>query len=124
MLVVESTYALRTSADAVETWSTARLPFEPKESLLALRTDLRAALRSLDPAPGMQLHAVYGAADDGQFVDTENVLLYNVGTAALRHLADSAVAFERTFTYPPPPDEAIGGPPARSHHSTALTCPA
>lgn len=112
---VDPTYAIRASADAVEAWSTVRLPFEPKGRMLELRTELRAALRSLSPAPGAQLHAVYGASDDGQFVDTENVLLYNVGTAALRHLAGSAVTFERTFAYPPPPDKS-GLPPAHLHY--------
>lgn len=112
---MEPTYALRTSADTVEAWSTVRLPFEPKGRMLEFRTELRAALRSLDPAAGAQLHAVYGATDDGQFVDTENVLLYNVGTAALRHLTDSAVTFERAFTYPPPPDKS-DLPPAHLHY--------
>lgn len=112
---MEPTYALRTSTDTVEAWSTVRLPFEPKGRMLEFRTDLRAALRSLDPAAGAQLHAVYGAADDGQFVDTENVLLYNVGTAALRHLAESTVTFERALGYPPPPDKS-GLPPEHLHY--------
>ncbi|MFT4295850.1 MAG: hypothetical protein QM582_10610 [Micropruina sp.] len=103
---MEPTYAVRTRANTVEAWSTVRLPFEPKGKLLELRTELRAALGSLVPAPGMQLHAVYGAADDQQFVDTENVLLYNVGTGAFRHLSRHAVVFERSYSYPPPPEDS------------------
>lgn len=112
---MDPTYALRTSTNTVEAWSTVRLPFEPKGRMLELRTELRAALRSLSPAPGAQLHAVYGATDDGQFVDTENVLLYNVGTAALSHLSESAVTVERVFAYPAPPDESAL-PPDRLHY--------
>ena len=112
---MEPTYAVRTSDDTVEAWSTARLPFEPKGTLLQFRDELRTALGSLSPCPGAGMHATYGAADDGQFVDTENVLLYNVGTSHLRHLAARAITFERAFTYPTPPGES-GMRPDRLHY--------
>ncbi len=112
---VEPTYAVRTSDDTVEAWSTARLPFEPKGTLLQFRDELRTALGSLTPCPGACMRATYGAADDGQFVDTENVLLYNVGTSHLRHLAARATTFERAFTYPTPPGES-GMRPDRLHY--------
>ncbi|GAS90826.1 uncharacterized protein RMCB_4922 [Mycolicibacterium brisbanense] len=46
---------------------------------------------------------MYSAADDGAFVDTENVLLYNVGSGALRPLMARSVTFERGYEMPLPP---------------------
>lgn len=84
-------------------WSTVRLPFEPRGWLVDMRNDLRGELQELGRTSSGRLHAVYGAADDGAFVDTENVLLYNVGGKALRPLMAHAVTFERRYQVPPPP---------------------
>ena len=100
---MERLYALRVGPSSVEAWSVARLPFEPIGWALAFRNDLRDALRQTLPVAGARLHAIYGADDQRQFVDTENVLLYNVGSAALRHLMGHGVGFERAFRYPSPP---------------------
>jgi hypothetical protein len=100
---MERLYAIRVGPSSVEAWSVARLPFEPIGWALAFRDDLRDALRQTSPVAGARLHAIYGADDQGQFVDTENVLLYNVGSAALRHLMSHGVGFERSFRYPSPP---------------------
>ncbi|OCB19330.1 hypothetical protein A5674_07110 [Mycobacterium malmoense] len=96
-------YVLRAASDVVELWSTVRLPYEPRGWVLDMRNDLRRALRDSAPKSGGRLHAVYSAADDGAFVDTENVLLYNVGSAALRPLMAQSVTFERGYEMPPPP---------------------
>ncbi|WP_131804482.1 hypothetical protein [Mycobacteroides abscessus] len=96
-------YVLRTAPDVIELWSTVRLPFEPRGWVLEMRNDLRRALRDSAPSSGGRLHAVYSAADDGAFVDTENVLLYNVGSAALRPLMARSVTFERGYEMPTPP---------------------
>ncbi|QZA08510.1 hypothetical protein K3U94_04180 [Mycolicibacter heraklionensis] len=96
-------YVLRAASDVVELWSTVRLPYEPRDWVLEMRNDLRRALRDLAPRSGGRLHAVYRAADDGTFVDTENVLLYNVGNGALRPLMTRSVTFERGYGMPPPP---------------------
>jgi hypothetical protein len=96
-------YVLRAAPDVVELWSTVRLPYEPRDWVLDMRNDLRQALRDSAPRSGGRLHAVYSAADDGVFVDTENVLLYNVGSAALRPLMARSVTFERGYEMPPPP---------------------
>ena len=96
-------YVLRASSDAVELWSTVRLPYEPRDWLLAMRNDLRLALRDLIPNSGGRLYALYSATDNGEFADTENVLLYNVGSGALRPLMAHSVAFERGYRMPDPP---------------------
>jgi hypothetical protein len=60
-------------------------------------------LRDSAPKCGGRQHAVYSATDDGAFVDTENVLLYTVGSAALRPLMAQSVTFERGYEMPPSP---------------------
>lgn len=99
-------YALRSAPDVVELWSTVRLPYEPRDWVLEMRNNLRQALCDAAPRSGGHLHAVYSAADDGSFVDAENVLLYNVGSAALRPLMARSVTFERGYEMPPPPPES------------------
>ncbi len=99
-------YVLRAAPDVVELWSTVRLPYEPRDWLLEMRNDLRRALRDSTSRSGGHLHAVYSAADDGAFVDTENVLLYNVGSGALRPLMTRSVTFERGYEMPPPPPDS------------------
>ena len=96
-------YVLQAAPDVIELWSTVRLPCEPRDWVLDMRNDLRRALRDSAAKSGGNLHAVYSAADDGAFVDTENVLLYNVGSAALRPLMARSVTFERGYEMPPPP---------------------
>lgn len=99
-------YALRAAPDVVELWSTIRLPYQPRDWVLEMRNDLCRALRDSSLKSSGQLHAVYSAANDGEFVDTENVLLYNVGSGALRPLMARSVTFERSYEMPPPPPES------------------
>ncbi|MGV0675688.1 hypothetical protein ABQE62_05780 [Mycolicibacterium fortuitum] len=96
-------YVLRAAPDVIELWSTVRLPYEPRDWVLEMRNDLCRALRDSAPRSDGHLHAVYSAADDGSFVDTENVLLYNVGSGALRPLMARSVTFERGYDMPLPP---------------------
>lgn len=111
---MEGAYAIRVGSHAVEAWSTVRLPFEPKGWALAFRNDLRDAILQASPGPAARLHAVYGAQDQGQLVDAENVLLYNVGCAYWRHLTGHGVSFERSFGYPSPPQDS--GLPEKGLH--------
>jgi hypothetical protein len=106
------------TSGAVEVWSTVRLPFEPRGWLIDMRDELRRELLTLlSRGSSGRLHAVYCAADDGALVDTENVLLYNVGGTALRPLMANAVMFEHRYEVPPIPREAglIDGQ-ARHYH--------
>lgn len=89
----------------VEVWSIQRLPFEPKRWLVDLRQGIREGLSSLEGHNSI-LHAVYGARFR-DFCDTENILFYNVGAAHFAHVAQHAIRFERSFSYPDAP-ELIG----------------
>jgi len=100
-------YVLRAEPGVVELWSTVRLPYQPRDWVLEMRNDLCRALRGLSSRSSGHLHAVYGAADDGAFVDTENVLLYNVGSGALRPMMARSVTFERGYEMPPPPGSGL-----------------
>ncbi len=101
----------------VEVWSTVRLPYEPRGWLIDLRSQLRVALTDLSQTSSGQLHAIYSAADDGAFVDVENVLLYNVGGTALRSLTKNSVTIERGYHVPiPPPRAGFTDPGALHYH--------
>ncbi len=89
--------------------------------MLELRGELRDALHLMVPIAGRPLHAVYTAADDGEFADVENVLLYNVGASATRHLVSTGVRFERAFALPP---LAPSGQQFAHHHDYQLGGPA
>lgn len=107
------TYAVRRQGTGVvEGVATRRLPFEPTGEMLDFRRDLRLACRGLVAAPGQVLHAVYTSADR-RLVDLENVLTYNLGTAALQMAAAHGFVLERSY--------AGTGDPAHTHrHRYAL----
>ena len=88
-------YGLDVHRYRVHGWSMKRLPFEPLGWLEDYRGDLRQALRSMTPVPGMHLRAVY-ASPDREFADVENVLLYNVGSGSYGHLTGSGIEVLRT----------------------------
>ncbi|WDL98481.1 hypothetical protein [Alicyclobacillus sp. ALC3] len=89
------------SDSTVELWSTARLPFEPKGWMRQMRDDLRQALHQIRPETDKSfLQAAYISTDTGYF-DTENVLLYNVGVAAFKHLCLRGISFKHIVQVPP-----------------------
>jgi len=87
-------FHLDTSATAVEAWSEARLQFQPRGWQVQYRQALRNAIAGLDPRAGHGLLAEYLAPDDA-FVDVENVLLYNVGTAVFAPVAATGITCRR-----------------------------
>lgn len=107
-------YVVIAGPGRVDTWSVRRLPFEPKGSMLALRTELRSALDGLS-ATG-SLHAVYSTGSP-DFCDAENVLIYNVGPSRFTRLAARRLTFERA---PVVPDcsATLSGPPLHHHGYT------
>lgn len=108
-----------TDSRRVALWSARRLPFEPRGDQLTMREELRASLRRLAAADGEVLHAVYGSTIDG-FVDVENVLLYNVGAAALARAARNGLRCERSRIVPPMPGSKAA---AAHHHEYGLRAP-
>lgn len=77
-----SPYFVRVVDGRIEAASTARLPFEPPPWAMPYREELRAALKAMKPKPGHLLSATYTAPGEPEFVDTENVVFYNVGVGA------------------------------------------
>lgn len=79
---------------SVTAWSLTRLTFEPRGDMLEFRAALRAALKKLDAVPGEGLVATY-CAPNNEFVDVENVALYNVGASAYGHLTRAGLFCQR-----------------------------
>jgi hypothetical protein len=73
-----------------------RLPFEPTGWLVDFRSDLATACRSLVAGRDQVLHAIYSSAVH-ELCDIENVLTYNLGTAAIRRAATYGLILERSF---------------------------
>lgn len=87
-------WGIRADHRRAEAWSTTRLQFEPKGWQIEYRDALRRALKELEPADGSVLHGNY-ATPDHDFVDLENVLLYNVGSGAYSHLLAEGLHLRR-----------------------------
>jgi hypothetical protein len=81
-------------------WTTRRLPFEPTGALLEARAKLREQLQRLRVGQHEWLEAKYLSIVQG-LVDTENVLLYNVGMSALATASTHGLRFSREFSTPP-----------------------
>lgn len=103
-----------TSHGPVEVWSRTRLPFEPKGWLMDLRSEIRAAVGTLDCGSGQAIHAVY-ASSTMDFFDVENVLFYNVGVGYFARSARWGLRFERSFAEPPPMYEGAVAPNYQSY---------
>lgn len=99
------------SGKTVECWSTVRLPFEPtRDWQKAQRRELSQALKLLEAGSGEALSALYVSSTGDDRFDAENVLFYNVGTAAFKNAAASGLEFEGGIASPPnAPDEDASG---------------
>lgn len=84
----------------VQAWSTQYIPFEPKGWHLDCRNELRQAISQIAP-DGDCLYAAY-ISQNVKFCDVENVLIYNIGTAAFNTLCKKGICFERGFGSIPP----------------------
>ncbi|MCF8567814.1 hypothetical protein LLE49_24135 [Alicyclobacillus tolerans] len=111
------------SDSTVELWSTARLPFEPKGWMRQMRDDLRQALHQIRPETDKSfLQAAYISTDTGYF-DTENVLLYNMGVAAFKHLCLHGISFKHTVQVPPNCPVTLNGEAAHFYRYKATPTP-
>lgn len=103
-----SSYVIKGPEDnknCVELWSTKRLPFEPKGWLLEMRNSLRSRIERLCAGNETVFHAVYYSELE-EFCDVENILIYNVGAGAFKHLCQRSLFIERRML--PPPVEQTG----------------
>ena len=106
---------------AVRLWTTRRLPFssDQSESQKAMVARVMPRLARLQGGDGERLEAVFiSESAAGRQPDTENITLYNFGSAGFRNAPD-AVSFERCFGEPPPPPALLEGD-ARFHHEWSL----
>ena len=87
---------------AVHAWSEFRLPFQPRGTALHFREELRSAIRSLEDPGDRILDCVYSSAAK-DFVDAENVLIYNVGPSTFSVAARNGLRLQRRFAAPPAP---------------------
>lgn len=87
-------YEVSGSADEVAAWSESRLQFQPHSWQKEYRQALRTALGKLVASPEQGLLARYLAPND-DFVDVENVLLYNIGTGLFAPLIRGGITCRR-----------------------------
>ncbi|PRY04008.1 hypothetical protein [Kineococcus rhizosphaerae] len=113
-------FDLDASATAVKAWSQIRLPFKPRDQdQVRYLQKLKEAIAALDPHTGQALLAEY-LSPDHAFVDVENVLLYNVGTAVFAPVVAAGITCRRgrapdehhhvSYRVVPSPPEPGGGP--------------
>lgn len=105
----------------VECWSERRLPFDNlKDWQRKQRSELAEALKRLEANAGETLSALYISPNDNDRFDAENILFYNVGSAAFRKSAIHGLVFESTVTSAPTPVEGITEEAGRHYHRYEL----
>jgi hypothetical protein len=97
--------ACRSSVDAWTAWA---LPFRDRRTLVHSQycRELQEALACLK-ADG-SLRATHTSQRESRAPDVENLLFYNVGVSAFRHLAQNALRFERKNAPPAEPSTGLG----------------
>lgn len=99
----------------IEAWSTARLPFEPKDWRRDFRQRLREAVSGLVATSSEVLHAVY-ISPVTSMVDAENVLFYNVDSGRFAAATREGLRFERVIAVPPPCPAPLASAADRYHY--------
>jgi hypothetical protein len=94
--IVDPNYYIETGVSSVTAWSTAQIPFEPKNWLLAFRNDLRSAIGSLPSGGGKILCAAYRSSSH-RLADTDNLLVYNIGPAQLASTTRQGLVLRRRY---------------------------
>ena len=89
-------YYVETRASSITAWSTAQIPFEPRDWLLVFRDQLKSAIAGLPSGGGKILYAAYGSAVI-KYGDVENVLIYNIGPAQLSDVTKNGLVFRRFY---------------------------
>ncbi len=101
-------YFIRPDPDQlfVEAWCAWALPFMNRTAIQSrYRNELREALQHL--TVGAALRATHTSEHLPNGPDVENLLFYNVGTAAFRQLASKALRFDRLNAPPPEPQARL-----------------
>ncbi len=113
-------YFVRGSDTLVEAWSKTALPYPPYSQpwLKRLRDEIRERLFALVASDEQILRAEYSSLSQA-FCDVENVLLYNVGPSALKHLTMAGLQIERRYQEVTSP--AGSSPAIEAHHMRFAT---
>jgi len=90
-------YYIETSVSSVTAWSTAGIPFEPRDWLLVFRDQLKSAIAALSPVGGKILYAAYRSPISESHVDVENLLIYNIGPGQLSNATKNGLIFKRFY---------------------------
>jgi len=93
---MSSNYHIETGTLSVTAWSTARIPFEPRDWLLVFRNQLRSAIARLSSVDGKILYAAYRSPINN-YVDVENLLIYNIGPAQMSNATKNGLVFKRFY---------------------------
>jgi len=93
-----SNYYIDSDASRVTAWSTACIPFGPRDSdwRLAFRNELKSAISGLSPVDGKVLYAVYRSPIMA-YADVENLLIYNVLGDTYNAVTRNGLVFERFY---------------------------
>ena len=94
---MSSNYYIETSTSSVTAWSTACIPFEPKDWLLVFRNQLKSAIARLSSVDGKILYAAYRSPISKPHVDVENLLIYNIGPDRLSNATKNGLVFKRFY---------------------------
>lgn len=87
-------------SNAVELWSSKRLPFQPKGWLRDMRSSLIEAISQIKISDNAFMRATY-CSDVQALCDLENILLYNVGIGNFKQLCQQGFLLERCFQSAP-----------------------
>ena len=93
---MSSNYHIETGISSVTAWSTARIPFEPRDWLLVFRKELQLAIARLSSVDGKILYAAYRSPINN-YVDVENLLIYNIGPAQMSNATKNGLVFKRFY---------------------------
>lgn len=111
------------NSNEVELWSTIRIPFEPKGEIKDLRDSLSNSIKKIQTPAGTILYASY-VADQSEYCDVENVLLYNIGTGTFKNLCQNGLCFEKKIGLPPKnPSFFVYNPHYYSYKAVDLNTP-
>lgn len=112
--LVSSPYWIDSQPRSVRAWVPFRPPFQPKPQSIPwhFRADLRRAVSTLEREPDNEILRCVYTNSGHALVDTENVLVYNLGPGYLAPAGASGIRFVRTYADPPTSPVTLdpGGP--------------
>ena len=99
-IIFTKDYIVLSSDCEVMACSKIKISFEPSPAQLMFRKLMQSKLKALRPFDNQVLYAQYGCASSS-FIDVENALFYNIGTASFRSVLskETSVYFQKMQPY-------------------------